>query len=411
MIALVLAALAAPVDSPASWTKFRLNGAQNPVLPGTLQTTWHIPTGGAFSSSPVIAGGVLYVGNNAGRVFAIDPATGRIKWQAHFSNPIMSQPIVTGNLVVVGEGNENSSSGASPSQPFHVGTPPSALIALNRTTGAVIWERALPGTAMPTPAMVGSMLVEHDGAGFVRAFDPARGAQLWSTRVGSIASMSAIVPLGGDLFATSAAGPNTMLLMNARKGAQIWKMQLSPIGAGAGDCPAATDGTRLYGDYVMPPSSAVAVQTEREAIFRAYAVDVRTGKRVWDTFLERGYLPIRNEAAIPLLSGGSLYLGSSLSWQIHALDASAGTVKWRFHTDGAVKGGLVERKGVLYFGDLGGHLWAVNAASGAFIGSIKTESKYNVGSPIIAGRTLIVGAQNGELIAVPLAAIRAGRAR
>src|SRR5690348_13054270 len=143
------------IASPPEWTQFRLQGNNNTVLAGTLETSWHIATGGAFSSSPTLVDGTLYIGNNSGKLLAIDPATGRIKWTYKVSNPLMSAPIVYGDLVIVGEGNENSPNGASPAHPIRVGDPPNALIALKRSNGAVAWRVDLRGTGMPTPAVVG----------------------------------------------------------------------------------------------------------------------------------------------------------------------------------------------------------------------------------------------------------------
>lgn len=122
-------------------------------------------------------------------------------------------------------------------------------------------------------------------------------------------------------------------------------------------------------------------------------------------------IPIRNEAAIPLLTRGTLYMGSSLAPYVHAIDPRSGSVRWRFRAHGPVKGGIVELGGVLYFGDFGGYLWALNAERGTVIGARKMRVPFNVGSPVIAGQTLIVGARDGTLFALPLAQIRSGRDR
>src|SRR5579872_6060225 len=133
LLALVRAATV-PVAAPAQWTQFRLQDGNNVALAGSLQTSWTKKTGGPFSSSPTLSGGVLYVGNNSGLVSAIDPQSGKTLWSYHASNPIMSAPIVYGNAVIVGEGDENSPQGSSPSHPIRVGKPPSALIADRKST-------------------------------------------------------------------------------------------------------------------------------------------------------------------------------------------------------------------------------------------------------------------------------------
>jgi outer membrane protein assembly factor BamB len=394
------------VDAPSQWTQFRLQDGNNVALAGTLQTTWKKTTGGPFSSSPTISGGVLYVGDNNGVLRAIDPQSGKTLWTYRASNPIMSAPIVYGNAVIVGEGDENSPQGSSPSHPIRVGKPPSALIALDRRTGAVLWKVPLPGSGMPTPAIIDGILVHHNGAGHVMGIDPASGRVLYDRDLHSIASMVAALPMPGARFVTAGVDSNAVWMLNAKDGSVVWKSPLSPIASGIGDCPPVTNGTLIFCNYVMPPTGATPVQTERAAKFRAYAIDARTGKKVWDVVLESGILPQRNESAIPLYADNTVYMGSSLAPAVHALDPQTGNVKWVVHTHGPVKGGIVEAGGTLYFGDLAGYLWAVNASTGAVLGTKNMRTPFNVGSPIVAGQTLIIGSRGGTLAAVPLSAIR-----
>ena len=375
-------------------------------MPGTLEVAWRIPGLGAFSSSPTFAAGVLYVGDNHGTLSAIDPTSGKTFWRRRIVNPIMSAPIVYKNLVIVGEGDENSEFGSSPSRPLRVGKPPSALIAFDRATGAMRWKIALKGSGMPTPAIIDGILVHHNGAGEVLGVRPETGEVLYARNLHSIASMVAAVPLGAGRFATSGVGTNAAWVLNAKDGAIVWRAPFSPMASGIGDCPSASDGKRLYCNYVMPPSLSTPVQTERQAILRAYALDVRTGKRVWDVAVDKGDLPKRNEAAIPLVAQGRVYFGSSVQPLMHALDAQTGAVKWTQNTHGAVKGGIVNVGGVLYYGDLGGYLWALDAATGRVIGVKNMRTPFNVGSPIVVGRTLVIGSSRGTLVAVPLKQIR-----
>lgn len=408
-IAAIVHASAVTLSAPTDWTQFRLEDSNNVVLAGSLQTTWKKTTGGPFSSSPTLAGGILYAGNNHGLLSALDPQTGRTLWTYRAANPIMSAPIVYRGMVIVGEGDENSPQGSSPSHPIRVGKPPSALIALNGHNGKVLWKVALPGSGMPTPAIINGVLVHHNGAGRVLGIDPQTGRVLYNRNLHSIASMVAAVPMRNGFFVTTGVDSNAVWMLNSKDGSVVWKSPFSPVASGLGDCPPATEGTRIYCNYVMPPSAAVPVQTERAAIFRAYALDAVTGKKLWDVPLEGGMLPKRNESAIPLLANGLLYMGSSLSPVVHALDPATGALKWRVHTHGPVKGAIVDAGGTLYFGDLGGYLWAVNPVTGAVLGTKNMHTPFNVGSPIVAGRTLIIGSHGGTLAAVPLASIRGAR--
>jgi hypothetical protein len=351
--------------------------------------------------------GTLYIGNNAGQLLAIDPASGAVRWSYHVKNPIMSAPIAYGNVIIAGEGNENSPDGSSPSHPIRVGDPPNALIAVNRLTGAPVWRVDLRGSGMPTPAIVDGVLVHHNGSGDLLGVNPQTGAVLYTRDLRSIASMTAATPAGRGLFVTAGIAPTAVWMLRAKDGQAVWESRFSPVASGLGDCPPASDGARIYCTYVMPPSPAVPVQTERMATLRAYAVDLKTGKKVWDIQLENGELPKRNEAAIPLVAGDTVYIGSSVAPVMHAIDARTGAIKWRAATHGPIKGGIVDVGGVLYFGDLGGYLWALRASDGGVVGVKNMHTPFNVGSPLVAGKTLIIGSRGGTLAAVPLDRIRA----
>ncbi len=155
----------------AVWTQFRMGPENNAVVPGTLHASWRVETGGQISASPTVADDTLYVGNNNGSLYAIDVNTGKILWKAHVPNPLMSAPLIYDDLVIVGEGDPTSRT-SSPSEPVMVGQGPSALIGFDRYGGSVRWQTMLTGSAMPTPAIIDGILVNHDGAGWINGLNP-----------------------------------------------------------------------------------------------------------------------------------------------------------------------------------------------------------------------------------------------
>lgn len=417
VIVLILAACAAgalsfasvpKVQAPAQWTQFRLDDGNNAVVPGTLEVSWRTTTGASYSSSPTIGGTAIFIGDNAGALRALDAETGKILWTAHVSNPLMSAPLIVGDQIIVGEGNENSPGAASPAHPIHVGDGSSALLAFARGTGTLRWRVPLPGSAMPTGAIVDGALVHHNGSGSVYGLDPQTGSIRYSRDLHSIASMTAALPLSGGRFVTIGEDANAVWILDARTGTTIARTAFAPNASGLGDCPPVTNGRIVFCNYIMPPYGSVPVQTERQANERAYAVDLSTGKKLWDVYIENGTLPRRNEAAIPLYAYGTFYCGSSVAPYVHAFDPSTGKLRWRTKVHGPVLGGIVAVKGTLYFGDLAGYLWAVNANTGAVIGDVDEHTPFNVGSPIVAGNTLIDASRGGTVVAVPLNTIRAG---
>lgn len=400
--------LALTLAAAAPWTQFRMGPENNAVISGSLETAWRVETGAAISASPTVADGMLYLGNNGGSLYAIDLGSGQVVWKAHVASPLMSAPLIYGDLIIVGEGDATSVSAAQ-SRFMTKGQGPSALMAFSRSDGSLRWQTAVTGSAMPTPAVIDGLLVDHDGAGWITVLDPATGETRYKRFVASIASMSAILPIGDGDFLTAGAGANAAWRFHAGDGSVVWRSVFSSGVSAIDDCPQVHDDRRVYCDYVgpLPPDTLTIVG--HAALQRAYALDVNSGAPLWDVALDSGVLPERNEAAIPLLSGGLLYFGSAIAPWMHAVDVETGMLVWEMPAHGPIKGGIVNVDGIVYFGDLGGYLWALDAKTGRVIGDKFMHTGFNVGSPIVYGKTLIIGSETGSVIAIPLKAIRESR--
>jgi eukaryotic-like serine/threonine-protein kinase len=389
---------------PTQWTKFRLNAQNNPVIDLDAAPSWTVETHGAISASPSVVDGVLYLGNNAGALYAIDVTSGRVRWTYQVKNPFMSDPLVYKGVVIVGEGNANSTTYV-PRREVEVGNGPNALIGLDVTTGKRRWRVPLSGSAMPTPTIVGGLLVEHNGDGGLIGLDPSTGRVAYRTVVKSVGSMVGLLPAGAGLVVTAGIFPNRVFAFHASDGRIAWNYWLSSHDSGVGDCPPASDGRRVFGDYLAPASANLDSGFGVQGVERVYALDAQSGQPHWNIALESGTVPPRNETAIPLVVGNRLYVGSAIAPFIHAIDTATGNVVWRVKVAGAVLGGIVAAKNRLYFGDLSGTLWAVDARSGTVVGSLRTRTPYDVGSPIIVGGSLIIGSDTGSIAAIPLSHI------
>jgi len=379
------------------WTQFRLNPQHNAVLSGDLRVSWRLPTKGAYSASPTVVGSTLYIGNNDGTLYAIDVRNGSILWRHRTGNPLMSNPLVYRGLVIVGEGNSKYRT-----HRFTVGSGESALFAVDARTGALRWSAPLKGSGMPTPAIVNGLLLQHNGERELRAFEPETGTARYTVDMDSAAAMSAILPIDSDTFVSAGQDLNALQARTAGSGAFIWVAVFPKRAWGILDCPPATDGQSIFCDYPAPVAGAPEYRTGRVAREHAWAVDARSGKFKWNVTLESGRVPKQNLAGIPLVVGDSVYVGSAIAPYVHSLATADGNVRWRLRVHGPVKSGLVAKDDVVYFGDYGGYLWAVDARTGKAIGSKNMHTSFNVVSPAIVGRTLVIGSNTGDVIAIPL---------
>jgi outer membrane protein assembly factor BamB len=151
----------------AEWYAYRHNGLRtgaqpyasdlsNPAKVGTLAVKWGFPaTGpgvGRFRASPIIVDDTVFVGSESGHFFALDAATGALKWQyPKPGDPPLYPPVPNPS----GQWNYGIQSSASywyrgpkedggvifGAQDPSLGPHGSArLFALNAKTGAVIWK-------------------------------------------------------------------------------------------------------------------------------------------------------------------------------------------------------------------------------------------------------------------------------
>jgi len=113
MLASVLVLVAAP--ALADWPQFH----SDPDRPGAnenetkitrqnvdrLKVRWSRgtkPSDEGINSSPAVAGGVVYVGSDDGRLYAFKARGGRRLWSRSTDGAIRSSPAVAGNRVFVG---------------------------------------------------------------------------------------------------------------------------------------------------------------------------------------------------------------------------------------------------------------------------------------------------------------------
>ncbi len=401
-------------ESATSWPDFRLGGGLNvvvvnPRVPRYL--SWRFSAGDrGISSSPVVYRDQVLIASNDRNLYDIDAATGTLRWRYLATDQVMAQPVYADGLAIVAAGGAKCTVCMPPD--YVIGASPTAadrISAVDLETGREHWGRTLAGTGMPTPAIVGSSVVHADGSGAVLALDARTAAFRWVTRLPSVFAMSSVVDGGdGRLYVSGVFGA-AVYALRASNGALLWTHRLSKFFQGPGDGPMASTKTMLVAQYLQaiePLRLGWTVTRGSPVRHHIFALDMRTGRLLWDRVVDTGIAPPRNKSAIPLIYGDRIYEGSPDAAVMSCLNLSTGKRLWQIHTAGPVKGGIVAVDGVLYFGDLKGYLWAVDAKDGRVVGRLREDLHFNVGSPIVLNGSLIDGSREGVVIAVPLHAIR-----
>ena len=153
---------------------------------GRLRPAWVFATGGdnrGLQATPLVHKGVLYLSADQSRVFALDARTGQQKWSY---DPKIGKDVE--RVYCCGSNNRGV---ALWGDLVFVGTMDARMIALNKDTGAVVWETRVieweKGYSITgAPLVVKDMVLtgvaggEFGIRGFVKAFDVRTGALRWT---------------------------------------------------------------------------------------------------------------------------------------------------------------------------------------------------------------------------------------
>ncbi len=194
------------------------------------------------SSNPAIVGNRVVVGQDNGRLVALDLQEGEVIWEAPVSvprgrsdlermvdlhaNPLVFRGVAYGQAyqgeiaaVGMGDGRErwsreipgHTGMGADGSQVYVVDRQ-SRLWALDRNNGATVWRLdRLEGTRLTAPVVVGEHIVLADEEGYLNWVAPEDGDLVGRTRVARQAIHHAPVLVDGVLYTLAANGQLTAL--------------------------------------------------------------------------------------------------------------------------------------------------------------------------------------------------------
>lgn len=395
-----------------------------PVLNGVK---WKFHTAGRVISSAAMVNGTAYFGSTDGNFYALDSDSGALKWKFETKNWLVSSPAVASGLV------------------YFLGYD-STFYALDAATGEVKWkfatrgEKRYAGThlhhlepraeSMPDPwdAFLSSPSVWNgtvyfgSSDGNVYALDAQSGALKWKFQTGDVVHSSPAIA-EGTLYIGS--WDTYMYALDAASGCEKWRFK-------TGDDP------EIHNHVGIQSSPAVAEGIvyfgSRDSY--AYALDAASGKPIWKFSTDGSW--VNNS---PAVFDGKVYFGTSIPGILHAVEAKTGNKVFDLPTGTPVFASIAIANGMLYVGNFGGKLTAVDLKTQkpAWVfetdgckqncpgltnpdGSIKFEAVFSsptlfyddmviavhklftmgtiLASPVVAGDTVYVGSTDGNLYAL-----------
>jgi outer membrane protein assembly factor BamB len=308
------------------WPMFLYNAGHtsspDDVAPITYDLLWRFNTmpDGAdawiIGSSPAVVGGVLYIGSDDGRFYALESSSGNLLWDRTLGSSTVSSPAVVKGVVYVsvlegidyamnastGEVIWNSSRLRSSSSPavvngLHYICSGSSVLARNATTGTTVWQSDISGGGGCSPVVVDDTVYVSD-YGYACALDALNGSLKWTRELFVSATNNS--PAVADGIVYVGCCDHTFYALDAETGTTIWTYD---TGSSDGSAPT------VAGGIVYVGSSPRGV----------FALNATNGALIWN-------YPSAIRDSSFALAGGILYACNSEG--IHALDAENGTQIW-----------------------------------------------------------------------------------
>jgi outer membrane protein assembly factor BamB len=233
------------------------------------RTIWKKPI--ASESSPLVVGGLVYVGSWDHRLYALGLGTGKVVWSVLLDGEVDSSAAFANGHVYVGD---------------QSGT----LTALNARTGAIRWKarsfshfRTGREYFYATPTVAYGRVFASNTDGTVYAFGATTGHLLWASHVGTYVYTA---PAVWDKKVYVGTYDGKFLALDAATGDTLWSR----------DMPSAVHGaaTVMSGLVYLSTCSFCGHAGSRYAKNGAngtFALNARTGKLVW-TFPDGQYSPV-----------------------------------------------------------------------------------------------------------------------
>jgi outer membrane protein assembly factor BamB len=316
---------------------------------------WKYPAGTYVDCTPAVAGGVVYVGDDSGRVHALHAAHGKALWverTAPGEDPVFTRPAVAGDAVYAGSSSRQGicaldTADGSIRCRYHwggdvrsgitvaggiayYGSTDGSVYAIDTATGKRHWSHPTGGPVQSTPAVAGGIVYFGSADYSVYALHAATGQRLWKRATEGFINSSPAVA-GGVVYIGS--GDSLVYALHTARGGIIWTH--------------ATGGQIQFSDPVIAGGTVYIGSTDG----KVYALDAASGRRRWARRLGGQII------GSPAVSAGTVYIGST-DRKFYALDAATGDIQWAYPTQGAIQRGPAVAGGMVYIGSEDGHVYA-----------------------------------------------------
>lgn len=285
----------------------------------------------------VLVGGLLFVGNENGKLYACDYKTGGLKWSfsTQSSNPRLSY--ADGVLYIGGLNN---------------------IFALDVKTGTKKWTFDSGSLIASSPIIDNNIVYFTNAGGQIFALNASTGQKKWATLMNGGLFYAPTIA-NGILYVCESESAPALAAVSAEDGTVKWRFKAKKA---TGVNPAIANNLVYFGD-----NSGTL-----------YAIDAITGTKKWESIVgKEGF-------SSPTISNGILYICST-DKNIYALNASTGEKKWTVAGPAQSYSAPTVANNLVYIQSQSSFLVAFNAITGAreWTGSVSSAFDSSDLSPVV----------------------------
>jgi outer membrane protein assembly factor BamB len=336
-------------------------------------------SGAGMHSSPVIAGGIIYVGSRDGNMYAIQESSGQLLWSYKTGSWVDSSATIVNNIVYFGS-NDGSftalkaktgdklwdiqvkypvkSSAAVVDGKVYFGCDDYSVYCLDAVTGEKIWSKETGGSVTSSPAISNGILFCGSVDGNFYGLDAANGRQRFRLNTLKIVISSPVVSGDNAYFVTSDA-----VVYGSDGKARNWfgEFLIRPP----------WQVLHFYGDLPAPPPPS------------GY---------LWSVFSWGDYT-----SSSPTLYGDNLFVG--LGKKVASINLTARDKQWETLTEATIAYAGVLSRETVYATASNGHLYLLNAANGEMIKDIAVGGPIS-SNPLMVDGKVYISSDDGSLYQV-----------
>jgi len=319
-----------------------------------------------------------------------------------------------------------------------VGTDEGMLSALELGTGAVRWQRKMPGRVSGQPVVWGPAVLVTADDGYLHALQVKDGSPVWSLPIGTEPVSSPVVERGRIYLQT---GLDQLMVIDLRDGSEIWSCDRYEEGG-------RPNSVTIFGHTtptpVLLPKSArsnaerVVLVGSSAGHLTAYNDDPADGECevIWERKLGKSSEDFADVDAGPVVLDGVVYSAAyntgvfalrladgRLVWKrpklrgVHRIAADAdrvyigargrvaalrrtnGKTLWKYRFDGGIPSQPVVRNGRLWFGRDDGPMSLLRAKDGTVLQLLDTGSGFST-APAVASQLAVIYSNGGVVYLV-----------